>query len=276
MTPLQQKELQLLAHFVRICEALKLRYYLVCGTALGAVKYRGFIPWDDDVDVAMPREDYETFLREAPALLPEGIFLQNYRTDPAFPQIFSKLRDSGTTYLEKSSAHLPIHHGMYIDIFPLDGYPAQKHRQLWLEVRKKLYLQLLGTAFAEPEPLKSRIIFRIKRFFGLQRYSAVFARGYENMIRSFPAAGSSLWCNHGNWQGRLEYAPRAQYGRGTGAVFEGLPVRIPEQYDAYLRQKYGDYHQDPPKEEQVGHHYHTVCDPDRPYTFYTDLKGDEI
>lgn len=276
MTPLQQKELQLLALFVRICEALELRYYLVCGTALGAVKYRGFIPWDDDVDVAMPREDYETFLREAPALLPEGIFLQNYRTDPAFPQIFSKLRDSGTTYLEKSSAHLPIHHGMYIDIFPLDGYPAQKHRQLWLEVRKKLYLQLLGTAFAEPEPLKSRIIFRIKRFFGLQRYSAVFARGYENMIRSFPAADSSLWCNHGNWQGRREYAPRAQYGRGTGAVFEGLPVRIPEQYDAYLRQKYGDYRQDPPKAEQVGHHYHTVCDPDRPYTFYTDPKGDEI
>ena len=123
MTPLQQRELELLRLFVRLCEQLQLRYYLVCGTALGSVKYEGFIPWDDDVDVAMPREDYEVFLEKAPSLLPEGIFLQNYRTDPAFPQIFSKLRNSNTTYIEKSAAALPINHGIFMDIFPLDGYP---------------------------------------------------------------------------------------------------------------------------------------------------------
>ena len=120
MTPLQQKELELLTLFIQICSQLELRYYLVCGTALGAVKYGGFIPWDDDVDVSMPREDYEVFLQKAPALLPEHVFLQNYRTDPAFPQIFSKLRNSNTTYIEKSAGKLPINHGIYIDIFPLD------------------------------------------------------------------------------------------------------------------------------------------------------------
>ena len=272
MTPLQQRELELLQLFVRLCEQMQLRYYLVCGTALGAVKYGGFIPWDDDVDVAMPREDYEVFLEKAPSLLPEGMFLQNYRTDPAFPQIFSKLRNSNTTYIEKSAAALPINHGIYIDIFPLDGYPEHPKEQRRLEMNKKLYLQLLGTAFAEPAPLKSKIIYRIKRALGFHKRTAQFAAYYDAMIRKTSPENSSLWCNHGNWQGKLEYAPREQYGAGAEAVFEGLVVRIPEHYSEYLTQKYGDYSQDPPIQEQVGHHYYKICDVDRPYTYYTTRK----
>lgn len=268
MTPLQQKEFELLKLFVQLCNRLELRYYLVCGTALGAVKYGGFIPWDDDVDVAMPRKDYEIFLEKAPALLPEGIFLQNYRTDPAFPQIFSKLRNSNTTYIEKSAAKLPINHGIYIDIFPLDGYPEEHCRQLWLEMRKKFYLHALGTAFAEPAPMKSRIIFWMKRIMGFHRHSQKFAEKYDQMIRGYTPENSDRWCNHGNWQGTKEYAPREQYGEGADFLFEGLPVRVPEQYSEYLTQKYGNYAQDPPEQEQVGHHYHEVCDINLPYTYY--------
>ncbi len=268
MTPLQQKELELLRLFVALCQALGLRYYLVCGTALGAVKYGGFIPWDDDVDVAMPREDYERFLAQAPGLLPEGIFLQNFRTDPAFPQIFSKLRNSNTTYIEKSAAGLPINHGIFIDIFPLDGYPDTPGQQRRLEWNKTLYLKILGTAFAEPAPLKSRIVYRIKRALGLHRQTARAVAAYDAMIRRWPAEDSALWCNHGNWQGKLEYAPREQYGQGTQAVFEGLTVRIPARYQQYLAQKYGDYTKDPPLEEQRGHHDYEICDVQRPYTDY--------
>ena len=118
MTELQEKEFRLLQIFVEICEKLKLRYFLVCGSALGAVKYKGSIPWDDDVDVGMPRRDYDVFKKEAQKLLPNGVFLQNYETDPAYPQVFSKLRDSNTTYIEKSVAHLPINHGIYIIMIP--------------------------------------------------------------------------------------------------------------------------------------------------------------
>ena len=268
MTALQEKELELLKSFIRVCDELELTYYLVCGTALGAVKYQGFIPWDDDVDVAMPRKDYELFLEKAPRLLPEELFLQNYRTDPAFPQIFSKLRHSGTTYIEKSSASLPIHHGIYIDIFPLDGYPNGPKVRKRLELKKKIYLQMLGTAFAPPAPLKSRIIYRVKRLLGFQKRTAKIAACYERMISRYPLEGAARWCNHGNWQGALEYAPADQYGGGTLGVFEGLSVRLPEKYHEYLTQKYGDYTLDPPKEEQVGHHYYEVCDTQRPYTEY--------
>ena len=81
MTKLQAKELEILIQFLRICEQCGLTYFLVCGSALGAVKYGGFIPWDDDIDVAMPRKDYEEFCKKAPSLLPDWCFLQNYHTD---------------------------------------------------------------------------------------------------------------------------------------------------------------------------------------------------
>lgn len=84
MTELQEIEFGLLQQFLSVCEQLNLTYYLVCGSALGAVKYGGFIPWDDDIDVALPRKDYEIFCREAPRILPEWCFLQNYHSEPQY------------------------------------------------------------------------------------------------------------------------------------------------------------------------------------------------
>ena len=136
MTPIQKKVFQMLQIFTQICDRLQLKYFLVCGSALGAVKYGGFVPWDDDVDVALFRNDYERFCKEAPALLPEQLFLQNFQSDPAFPAIYSKLRNSETTCIEESVAALPINHGISIDIFPLDGYPTDKKEQERLNVRK--------------------------------------------------------------------------------------------------------------------------------------------
>ena len=100
MTELQKKEFEMLCLVVDICNQLDLEYYLVCGSALGAVKYNGFIPWDDDVDVALPRKDYELFLSKASSMLPSWCFIQNYRTDPKFPLLGTKLRNSKTTFIE--------------------------------------------------------------------------------------------------------------------------------------------------------------------------------
>ena len=89
MTELQTVELELLRQFLAVCEREGLTYYMVCGSALGAVKYGGFIPWDDDIDVALPRADYERFCRVAPGLLPDWCFLQNYRSEPLFYRLGS-------------------------------------------------------------------------------------------------------------------------------------------------------------------------------------------
>lgn len=268
MNRLQQCELTLLISFLEVCKKLGIRYYLVCGSALGAVKYGGFIPWDDDIDAALPRDDYEAFLDQAPALLPGHLFLQNYRSDPGFPQIYSKLRDSRTTCIEESAAGLPIHQGIGLDIFPLDGCPEGKWDRLRLELGKKWYQHLLGTAFAPPEGLIRRIGHRAKRCLGIHHHTARIAAKYDALLRKYPPATSKLWCNHGNWQGLREYAPREQYGAGADMRFEGITVRVPEDFDAYLTGKYGNYRQDPPQEQQVSHHKYAVVDCGKPYTCY--------
>ena len=90
MNAIQKKVFQLFKMFVQICDRLQMEYFMLCGSALGAIKYGGFIPWDDDIDVGLYREDYERFCKEAPMLLPKKFFLQNYASDPDFPAIYSK------------------------------------------------------------------------------------------------------------------------------------------------------------------------------------------
>lgn len=265
MNQLQRKQFELLECFVRLCKTMHIPYYLVCGSALGAVKYGGFIPWDDDVDVALLRPDYDRFLREAPTLLPDGLFLQTFRSDPLYPNIFAKLRDSRTTLKESAVAHLPMNHGVFIDIFPLDGYPENKREQKRLERRKKYCKRLLLSAFKGHFSLKTRLAIRAMRLLGIHRRTGRILEQYEEWISAYDARTSSWLCNHGNWQGVLDYTPREQFGDGRIAFFEGLQVRIPADAERYLTRKYGDFRKDPPLEEQKGHHCFTatdLCTPD--------------
>ena len=100
-----------------------------------------------------------------------------------------------------------------------------------------------------------------------------FSRHVEKMVKrlsEYSVYDSQIWCNHGNWQGTLEYAPKEQYGNGALASFEGLAVVIPEKYDEYLTQKYGQWRNDLPDDQKEGHHYHTVCDCNKPYSEYVN------
>ena len=272
MNDLQKTEFDILKNVVEICDRAGLSYFLVCGSALGAAKYDGFIPWDDDVDIGMYREDYEKFCGIAQALLPTHYFLQTYRTDPLFPTIFAKVRDTRTTFIEKSMRELDIHHGVYIDIFPLDGYPKQKKRCNFLEHKKKISSMKLYCSykFDEKQSLRSRCVIEAGLLLGFHKRADKIAAKYEKLISQYPIADSDFICNHGNWQGKLEYAPKWHYGEGTWATFEGLKVRIPENYDAYLTQKYGDWRSDLPEEQKVGHHYYEIMDLERPYTDYIE------
>lgn len=270
MTELQEAEFNILKEFISVCDKLHLTYYLVCGSALGAVKYHGFIPWDDDLDIALPRQDYETFCEKGQQLLPDHLFLQNHRTEKIYPRIYSKIRNSNTTYIEKSVSDLEINHGVYIDVFPLDGYPKEAKDVASLERKKRALKALLIGSFLPNEQysLKAKMAWVAERILGMHRHTQKILQKLERLISEWETEDSDLICNHGNWQGKLEYAPKWHYGKGTMAKFEGLDVRIPENYDAYLTQKYGDWRADLPKEQQVGHHYYTVMDLNRPYTEY--------
>ncbi len=274
MTELQKAEFELLKSFLEICEKLNLKYYLVCGSALGAAKYQGFIPWDDDIDVALPRSDYEVFLAEAQKMLPEHVFLQNYRTEKYYYALGSKLRNSLTTYIEEEIAHIPMNHGVYIDIFPLDGYPTDKKEIRSFERKKMYYYRRRYVRLRPPlhRDIGLTVCSLLHYCFGMYENTGKYVRKNELLNSSYSLEESELWCNYANSKSSKEYSPKSYYGNGTWLNFEGLRVCVPEKYDEYLTQKYGDWHSAPPPEKQIGHHYYSVLDLKKPYTEYMKHK----
>ena len=95
-------ELEILKEFIGVCANLNLRYFLAGGSVLGTIRHNGFIPWDDDIDVIMPRKDYEIFLEKGQSLMQKQFFIQTYKTEPDYVMGFAKIRNSNTTFIEKS------------------------------------------------------------------------------------------------------------------------------------------------------------------------------
>jgi phosphorylcholine metabolism protein LicD len=275
MTPLQQKEFQILLEFQKVCKKLSLEYYLVCGSALGAEKYQGFIPWDDDIDVALPRKDYDIFIKEAGKYLPHNIFLQNSTTDSNFPIMYTKLRDSETTFVEKTVAHINMNHGAFIDVFPLDGYPEGKLKSFVYELEKRYYNAVFLSVANIERTARTKVIHGIIGLFGLNKNVSRISEKYNKLVSKYSTDSSDIWCNHGNRSGKLEYAPKSQYGKGKKAIFEGVEVIVPEKTEEYLEQKYGDWRKDIPEEKKKSHHESVISDPFTPYSEYLILKSSD-
>lgn len=263
---LKKIELDTFIRFQQVCQALGLRYYIIGGTLLGAVRHKGFIPWDDDIDVGMPREDYEIFLREGQKHLEEPYFLQTFRTDPGFTANFAKIRNSNTTFVETSLRGRKMNHGVYIDIFPLDFYPDDPRVERKLR-RKNWFLsgRIAATFYCSGKlPLKSRIKHLVCTVLHPSVEKSLQER--EDLFRSV-TAGTRIANHCGAW-GNREIVPAQWYREGCELEFEGLKVRAPKDYHNWLTRVYGDYMQLPPPEKRKGHHYCDVIDLTRPYTEY--------
>lgn len=260
-------ETDILREFVGVCNKLNLRYYLLGGTLLGAVRHQGFIPWDDDIDVGMPREDYEKFISLGQAYLPNNYFIQTFMTDPGYPANFAKIRNNNTTFVETSLGGCDINHGVYIDIFPLDYYPEE--RAFAYEVEKLLLTLRISTVFAKTKmKMKTRIVRLISCVLYPSHKKALIRR--ETMFKTVPKSGL-IANNCGAW-GKKEIVPADWYGEGVPVMFEGMQLMAPVEYDKWLTQVYGDYMQLPPVEKRVGHHFVDVIDLSKPYTEYMRKK----
>lgn len=268
---LQSIEVDMLKEFVRICNELRLKYYVIDGTLLGAVRHNGFIPWDDDIDVGMPRKDYEVFLKKAPEMLAEGLFLQNNHTDKEYCLNMSKIRNVNTTFIEKECRRQNIRHGVFIDIVPLDNYPLSFCSRLWLDFKRKILGWRIGKGFVweVPNPIKrmvKELMYACLSLVWTETKEAVEAR--EKLFSSFPYTG--LIVNFSCLSGKKDVIPAEWYGEGCDLDFEGIKVRAPKEYHKWLTQVYGDYMKLPPKEKQVAHHHTTIIDLDHPYTDYLE------
>ena len=134
-------ELDLLSEYQRVCEKYGLKYWACDGTLLGAVRHKGFIPWDDDVDIHMPRDDYEVLCKVAANEFDYPYFFQTSETDIGFGRTFARIRNSGTTGIQKRElkADIKYNQGIFIDILPLDNVPDDgKERYSFLKKIEKL------------------------------------------------------------------------------------------------------------------------------------------
>ena len=122
----QMKCLEIMDTFDAVCRANGLRYYMACGTMLGAVRHKGFIPWDDDVDVYMPRPDYDRLVKNARKWLPAPLKMVECESDITFPHYYGKIEDESTTMIER--VYLGHFGGVWIDIFPAKGLISKNRR----------------------------------------------------------------------------------------------------------------------------------------------------
>ena len=275
---LRQKELELLTVFMDVCRQLNLRYFVVEGTLLGAVRHRGFIPWDDDVDVGMLREDYEQFVEKAAPLLPDGFFLQTHQTDPQYAQCYAKLRNNNTAFVETTAKDLNIHHGIYLDIFPFDYYPDNILRGLYLDGVKLLVRYRVREIYYIPSDSQlsvRNLIRRMIAFIAKRRFVTVEdALAFQEKVfkRCQP---SRRYINNGSpWKNR-ERVDASVFADTQHLTFEGLTVCAPGGYERYLRHVYGDYMQLPPESERIPHHHLTYISFDKAYRVDYDSENNK-
>lgn len=267
---LKEVELRMFLEFLKICKKNSLSYFLVGGTALGAVRHKGFIPWDDDIDVALPREDYDRFLEIAQGLLPDDMFLQTYKTDKNTPFSFAKIRKTDTTFIEKPTSMLKINHGVYIDIFPLDGYPKTFLKRKILSIKCRL-LQLpvsnaLFTEVHEQLTVKQKLANKLSAILYPDYREAVEKR--DLLFKKHPYHASEIIANYSGAWGIKEVMPKEIFGEGIKGSFEGIDVILPQHYHQYLTRLYGDYMELPPIEKRKAPHNCTVIDLGRSYIEY--------
>ena len=265
---LQLAELGLIRQFVQICEKENLTYFMLGGTMLGAVRHKGFIPWDDDADFGMPREDYDTFLKVAGKYLTGDTHLSVFGEEGHF-YFFSQLVDRKIKIAFHGRVE-KLEGECWIDIFPLDGMPENRIMHTFHKVRllflRKLYLlsnfekevQLYNShrTFLNRVGVLICKNFKIYRFFHISKIWNLI----DKELKAYPCNKSTYYLNLMGAYKFKELFKKDVFGEGAFYDFEGMKLRGPEQYDFYLTQLYGDYMTPPPEIERNKHNTQLVED----------------
>ena len=264
--------IDVLSVFIRICEAQGLRYFCAGGTAIGAVRHQGMIPWDDDIDVFMPRPDYDRFLRLAAQSMPEGYEVLSPYATKDYPMYFAKMCNARTTLLENE--RIPCVFGLYIDIFPLDGAcddveTCYREKRRFKRLMNKLEAVSTHNSFGEYVGLLTkrrewgRFAVKTVAFCCRSWLRRWLLKQMDSIAYGHDYALSSRVVTYSGAYQRQEIYPKAWLETPQMFAFEGLMVNLPHDYDAYLRHFFGDYMTLPPVEQRASHHQKVFCDLDK-------------
>lgn len=257
---IQQIELEILKDLKRVCEKNNIMFFLGEGTLLGAIRHKGFIPWDDDVDVLMKREDYNRFLSIAQQM-GDQYEVQHSTTVENFwsPIIKIRLVKGPKKYYQQHIAHLTDHNGPYVDIFPVDYVPKKTSlSQRWQSIQIRLFRGMLSLKLGlyKPDTSAKKVIQALSRFYSVQaihkKLNHLFAR-YQSCGKTEYMATLSSYHPY-----QCQVVPAQVYDEMIAVEFEDTTMPVPAGYDLLLTTIYNDYLSLPPENQRcIKHHFST-------------------
>ncbi len=269
--------------FDRFCTQYKLRYFAIAGTAIGALRHKGFIPWDDDMDFVMPRPDYERFLKLAPKFLPKGFEVLSHKNNSEYHLQFAKMCDTNTSLLVDSRSHCVM--GTFVDIFPLDGMPDtdEDGRKIFfnnfLKKRMQAYNNRLHHHFSDYLHSLYRLDWQAILYQVCSDWHHMtnsIEDPYEkcdNMTIANSFDNSNYVAYFGTNHGSKVISPRKWFENYYYAPFEDMQLRLPIGIDYYLRQVYGsDYMVLPPESKREARHSYYYLNLNERVTYNQAIK----
>ena len=270
MEPLQAKCLEMAEYFVQFCKENNLLCYLCGGGAIGTLRHKGFIPWDDDLDFFMPRKDYEKLAQLWPQKADSRYQLSKSNENYIDRNLFITIRDTQTTCIKPYQQDLDIPHGLALDVLPLDYYPANG-----LSRKKQVIAALVYSLFCAqtiPEKHGGMMKWGSQALLALVpskklRYK-IWKKAEAEMTKytEEESDGITELCS-GPYYMKKKY-PISSFEDALWLPFEETELPIPIGYDEYLKTAFGDYMTPPPVEKQVAHHDAVLIDLEKSYTHY--------
>jgi lipopolysaccharide cholinephosphotransferase len=265
---LTQKEIQdvaldILKKVAAICEENDFRYLLMYGTLIGAIRHKGFIPWDDDLDIMMPRPDYDRFLEYMKTHEIPNLKILNPDTSDKYPYMITRVSDD--RYEMIADNEIDYGAGVFIDIYPFDGLGTDKKKSIKFGLKgdriSSFCYQASRKSF-QKETTTSKIkymmklpVYHVSKAFGYK----FFQKKLEKLVGKHPYdkseyVGCVVWLSGGI----KDIFKRSWFDDYIMAPYEDSEFRIPKKYDRILRHIYGDYMQLPPESDRVGHHCYKI------------------
>ncbi|MDQ0974606.1 lipopolysaccharide cholinephosphotransferase [Neobacillus niacini] len=261
MDMLHQVDLDIVKEVIAICEKHDFTYYMLGGTMLGAIRHKGFIPWDDDIDLGIPRKDYDKFLEVAPRELSSYLKLVNYHTDPNYPYYITRILDTKTKVVEERIGNENKYTNASIDIFPVDGTPNNKVLRKIYFFRVLYHRALMSLCYKDsidrkrPRGIAERALLWVMECIPVEKMTTPYKQKckIDKLLKSQRIEDSKYIGNIMGAYRTKEIVPAEFYGKGKFYQFEDIQLRGMDMYDEYLTYTYGDYMQLPPEDKRKTH-----------------------
>ena len=263
---LQLCELDILTKCSEICEKYGLKYFLMFGTLIGAVRHKGFIPWDDDIDIAMPRMDYEKFVKIADRELPHNYKVLHFSKRWDVPNKILRVENTNTTMIpfdKNGNLVEKLKHGIQIDIFPIDGFPSEEKKQKKLFFQVRLYMKI-DTYFrqtcSKSYSMPHNIIILLCKLISIFMGRCFWIKKYNSVLKSFSLNESSCVSNAGWGFDPYRIYDANFFNDSVELEFEGRNFKCPKNWEKILKIEYGDFMVLPPKEKRTPLHSNYLYD----------------